>query len=97
MPFLLRYVLGEFHYGQRATRKLPGQQLAGGNANNANGSAANGGVKFNDNNANLSDTNGSTGSGSKLNAPPRTDGKQEPDPSEHELTVSKAFDVLANE
>lgn len=32
VPFLLRYVLGEFHYGQRATRKLPGQQVAGGSA-----------------------------------------------------------------
>lgn len=26
MPFLLRFCLGEFHYGQRATRLLPGQK-----------------------------------------------------------------------
>ena len=28
MPFLLRFALGEFHYGQRATKLLPGQKPA---------------------------------------------------------------------
>ncbi|CAD7946374.1 unnamed protein product [Amoebophrya sp. A120] len=41
VPFLLRFCLGEFHYGQRATKMLPGQKEMLGQMGTNNGNQAN--------------------------------------------------------